>query len=69
MRVDIKINENNNKTVHNMYFKQNEQNIKQAKHNRTIAGELGGGILKGVKVCEGPRLVWKETDMCIKFSL
>ena len=51
-----------------MCLSQNEPNIKQTnKTNGTIAGELGGKTLKGIKECKGPRSIvlepssiWKE---------
>ena len=57
MRVDIKINNN---SVHNICLKQNEPNCQTNKTNNTRAGELGGRILMGIKVCKGPTLIWKE---------
>jgi len=51
-----------------MCLGQNEPNIKQTnKTNSTVAGELGGKTLRGIKECKGPRsivlepsLIWKE---------
>ena len=44
-----------------MCLRQNEPNIKQTNRtNSTRAGELGGKMPKGIKVCKGPSSIWKE---------
>ena len=44
-----------------MYLRQNEPNIKQTNRtNSTRAGQLGGKMPKGIKVCKGSSSIWKE---------
>lgn len=44
-----------------MCLGQNEPNIKQTnKTNSTVAGELGGKTLRGIKECKGPRSIVLE---------